>query len=152
MFSKDKGDGKAHKRESGMPSIISPGMRVTGNLLSEGELQVEGVIDGDIKCHTVTVGADSAVTGVIECEDARVLGAVKGKIKARSVFVAASARVSGDIVHETITVEPGAYIEAQLKRLDVAEIPVVGEAKKHGLQQKPAPLRADSISRAQKAP
>lgn len=132
MFSKDKEDGKAHRRKSGMPSIISPGMRVTGNLFSEGELQIEGVIDGDIKCHTVSIGADSAVTGVIECEDARVLGTVKGEIKARSVFVAASARVSGDIVHETITVEPGAYIEGQLKRLDVADskIAVVGEAKK----------------------
>jgi cytoskeletal protein CcmA (bactofilin family) len=132
MFSKDKEDGKARKRESSMPSIISPGMRVTGNLSSEGELQIEGVIDGDIKCHTVTVGADSAVTGLIECEDARVLGTVKGEIRARSVFIAASARVSGDIVHETISVEPGAYIEGQLKRLDVADskIAVVGEAKK----------------------
>ncbi len=132
MFSMDKEDGKAHKRESSMPSIISPGMRVTGNLLSEGELQVEGVIDCDIKCHTVSVGADSAVTGVIECDDARVLGTVTGEIKARSVFVAASARVSGNIVHETISVEPGAYIEGQLKRLDVADpkIAVVGEAKK----------------------
>ncbi len=154
MFSKNKEDRKAHKRESGMPSIISPGMRVTGNLFSEGELQIEGVIDGDIKCHTVTVGADSAVTGVIECDDVRVLGPVKGEIKARSVFVAASARVSGDIVHETITVEPGAYIGAQLKRLDVADskIAVIGEAKKPSLQQKPAPLRADTISRAPKAP
>ena len=41
MFSKNKEDGKAHKRESGMPSIISPGMRVTGNLSSEGDWMIK---------------------------------------------------------------------------------------------------------------
>ncbi len=122
MFSKNNGDGGAHRRGPGMPTIISPGMRVTGNLFSEdGELQIEGFIDGDIKCNAVVVGADSAVTGTIECEDVRVLGTVKGEIRAKTVFLGASARISGDIVHESVSVEPGAYVEGQFKRLDAAK-------------------------------
>ncbi len=134
LFSKSGADGRGRGRGSGMPSIVSNAMRVSGNLSIEGELQVEGVIDGDIKCHTVSVGADSAVTGVIECEDARVLGTVTGEIKARSVFVAASARVSSNIAYESVGIESGAYIEGQLKRLDTADtkIAVVGAAKKSG--------------------
>ncbi len=67
----------------------------------------------------------------------RVYGTVKGVIRARSVFVAASARVISDIVHETISIEPGAYIEGQLKRLDTADskIAVVGASKKSGKAQ-----------------
>ncbi len=61
-------------------------------------------------------------------------GTVKGDIRARSVFVAASARVSSDIVCESVGIEPGAYIEWQLKRLDTADskIAVVDAAKKSG--------------------
>ena len=122
MFLKSSGDGRAHRQGPGMPTIISPGMRVTGNLSAEdGELQIEGVIDGDIKCHAVTVGADSAVTGTIECESVRVLGTVKGQIRAQTVFLAASARVSGDIVHDSVSVEPGAFIEGMLKRRDAVK-------------------------------
>ena len=134
IFSKSGADGRARRQLSGMPSIISPSMRVTGNLSIEGELQFEGIIDGDIKCQSLTIGADAAVTGAIECEDVRVYGTVKGDIRARSVFVAASARVSSDIVCESIGIEPGAYIEGQLKRLDTADtkIAVVGAAKKSG--------------------
>ncbi len=94
-----------------------------------------------------TIGADAAVTGAIECEDVRVYGTVKGDIRARSVFVAASARVSGDIVHETISVESGAYIEGLLKRLDTSDskIAVVGASKKSG-ERSTAQRRADAAT------
>ncbi len=74
-------------------------------------------------------------------------GTVKGDIRARSVFVAASARVSGDIVHETISIESGAYIEGQLKRLDTAnsKIAVVGAAEKSGARST-ARRRADAAT------
>ncbi len=48
IFSKSGADGRARRQLSGMPSIISPAMRVTGDLSIEGELQFEGIIDGDI--------------------------------------------------------------------------------------------------------
>ncbi len=122
MFLKNSGDGSAHRRGPGMPTIISPGMRVTGNLSAEdGEIQIEGVIEGDVKCHAVTVGADAAVSGTIECETVRVLGTVKGEIRAHTVFLAESARVSGDIVHDSVSVEPGAFIEGTLKHRDAAK-------------------------------
>jgi len=122
MFSKSKSSDRAVQHGTGMPTIISPGMRVTGNLLAEDvELQIEGVIEGDIKCHAVTVGGDAAVTGWIECETVRILGTVKGGIRAETVFLSASSRVIGDIVHGSVSVEPGAYIEGRLEHKDAAK-------------------------------
>jgi cytoskeletal protein CcmA (bactofilin family) len=34
------------------------------------------------------------------------------------IVIAKSAKVRGDIVHETLTIEAGAYVEGQVRRLD----------------------------------
>ena len=40
-----------------MPSIVSAGLQVTGNLISDGDVQIEGTIEGDIRSRMLTVGA-----------------------------------------------------------------------------------------------
>ena len=54
MFLKDKSKGGSkskvkRKRKPVAPTIISSDMRITGNLTSEGEVQVDGIVDGDVR-------------------------------------------------------------------------------------------------------
>jgi len=48
MFSKDKE--ATERRSSGAPSILSAGMQVTGDIVSDGEVQIDGELSGDIHC------------------------------------------------------------------------------------------------------
>jgi cytoskeletal protein CcmA (bactofilin family) len=123
MFSSSKREGRG-AAASGMPSIIAANLRLTGNITGDGDLQVEGTVDGDVTCRSMTVGAKATVTGTIECETARVCGKVKGKIKARTVILAPSAHVVGDILHDRIAIETGAYFEGSLKHIDASRPPV----------------------------
>ncbi|HEY9548785.1 MAG TPA: polymer-forming cytoskeletal protein [Kiloniellaceae bacterium] len=106
--------------QRGVPSIISADLRITGNLKSDGDIQVDGHVEGDIDSATLTVGEGAHVKGHISCETVRVCGTVDGAVKAKSVVMAKTARVIGDIIHDSLAIEAGAFIEGNIKRLEGA--------------------------------
>lgn len=108
-----------------VPSIVSSDLTIEGNLNSAGEIQVDGVVHGDIKCKALIVGVKGSVTGEVTAQTVRMHGAVKGMIRAKSVFLASTARMSGDVEHESLAIEPGAYMEGHCKRItETAPVPV----------------------------
>src|SRR5258705_10244659 len=74
-----------------VPSIISADLSIDGNLNSGGEIQVDGVVNGDIKCKALIVGVKGSVVGEVVAQTVRMHGAVKGMIRAKSVFLASTA-------------------------------------------------------------
>ena len=100
-----------------MPSIISPGLQVTGNLICDGDVQVEGAIDGDVRARNVTVGEAGSIVGHTVAERVVISGKVNGKITAPTVVMHPSAKVFGDIAHETLTIETGAHFEGTCMRI-----------------------------------
>ena len=120
MFSKsDRPDRPVVK--GGAPSILSVGLHVTGKLVTAGELQIDGEVEGDITAGRLTIGEHAKVTGDVRAELVIVQGEVRGSIQARSVQLAKTARISGDITHESLSVETGAYIEGHCKHPDTRE-------------------------------
>jgi filamentous hemagglutinin family protein len=100
------------------PSIISADLKIVGDLTSKGEIQIDGTIEGDIRCQVLIIGQSGIVTGEIIADTVRVHGTLTGQIRARSVFLAATARVVGDISHESLAIEPGAFLEGHCGRID----------------------------------
>ena len=80
-----------------VPSIISADLSIKGDLESGGEIQVDGVVNGDIRCKALIVGVKGSVVGEVSAQTVRLHGAVKGMIRAKSVFLASTARMSGDV-------------------------------------------------------
>lgn len=100
------------------PSVISSGLTVIGNLESDGEIQVDGTVQGDIHSQTVTVGEGAKVKGSIHADSVHVAGSVEGEVDAHSVAVSKSGRMLGDVIHETLQVEAGAYLDGHCRRKD----------------------------------
>ena len=98
------------------PSILSNDMHVTGQIVSTGDIQIEGSLDGDIRSHAVTIGEKAVIKGEIAGEEITVYGTVIGTIRARSVHLYASCDVQGDIYHEALAVETGATFNGTVKR------------------------------------
>ncbi len=117
MFS--KGNKSASRRAT--PSIIGADCTFTGDVASEGEVQVDGRLEGDIRCVTLIIGEQGSVTGEISAETVSVLGMVAGQITARTVALAKTARILGDITHDSLSVEVGAYVEGRFNRLPIAD-------------------------------
>ena len=122
MFSRtSKGSGSQSGTQpsvkSAGPSIISADLRIIGDLTSDGEIQIDGTIDGDIRTKSLLVGETANIKGEIVADRVQVHGTINGQIKARSVTLARSARVIGDILHEDLAIENGAFLEGHCKRL-----------------------------------
>ena len=119
MFSKAKPkSGKTGA--SAAPSILSTDFAITGDVVSEGEVQIDGKVDGDVRCTVLTIGVTGCLTGQVFADHVLVRGRVEGQIRAHNVTLTRTARVVGDIVHESLMIEPGAFIEGRCERLDAA--------------------------------
>ena len=100
------------------PSILSNDLKVVGDLVSSGEIQVDGIVEGDIQSDVLVVGETAQVNGIIVADTCRVHGRVTGQIRARAVSLAKTAHVLGDILHESLAIEQGAYLEAHCRRIE----------------------------------
>src|SRR5690606_10213501 len=100
------------------PSIISADLKIVGDLTSAGDIQIDGHVEGDIQSRTITIGEAAQVTGSISGDTVRVCGTVNGQIKGKTVTLDKSAKVTGDILHQSLAIEPGAFLEGHCKRLD----------------------------------
>jgi cytoskeletal protein CcmA (bactofilin family) len=105
------------------PSLISSDVSIVGNIKCDGEVQIDGVIEGDIHTGILEVGKSATINGEIVADKVRINGSVNGRIKARSVELFSTARVIGDIMHENLSIETGAFLEGHCKRSIKGDLP-----------------------------
>ncbi len=98
------------------PSIIGADLQVTGSLVSKGEVNVEGEIQGDINCASLLVSDTARITGNVIAEDVVVRGRVDGSIRGSRVTLQSSSHVEGDIFHKSLAIEQGAFFEGKSRR------------------------------------
>ena len=111
-------DGGKPVSKSSVPSIISPDLRINGDMVCSGDIQIDGWVEGDIQSRNVVVGEAATVHGALQAENVRICGIVNGQIRADNVILEKSARVTGDILHKSLSIEQGAFLEGMCKRID----------------------------------
>jgi len=112
------------------PSILSADIKITGNIESAGDIQIQGTIHGDVHSKTVTINQGAHIEGSIHADIAEISGSIKGQVRAQTVNITKSAKVVGDIIHETVAIEAGAYLEGQYRRLESEPAPASKPAAK----------------------
>ncbi|WP_440055223.1 bactofilin family protein [Pseudoalteromonas sp. T1lg65] len=101
-----------------IPALISPNTQITGDIDCDGELQLDGVVEGNLRVAQLTIGKQGSVKGNISSQQLIVLGKVEGDIQAKHVTLAESAEVIGDIKHETLVIEAGASVDGKFTHTD----------------------------------
>ncbi len=117
------------------PSIIGEDLTVTGNVLSRGEVQVDGQIQGDVHCSSLIVGEKAQITGGIVAEDVVVRGRVMGSVRGNRVTLQASSHVEGDVFHKSLAIEQGAFFEGKSRR---SEDPIATAPRLEGMNTQAA--------------
>jgi cytoskeletal protein CcmA (bactofilin family) len=134
-------------RANNSMSIIGADLIVTGNLISKGQVQVDGEIQGDVHASLVSVGETARVTGSIVGEEVVVRGHVLGSVRGRRVLLQNSSHVEGDVYHQTLAIEQGAYFEGKSRR---AEDPTAGMMRSR--DDLPAPVAPPAPPAPQASP
>jgi len=106
------------KTRSGAPrlSFIGTEVTVSGDLASDAQFQIDGRIDGNVRCVSLSQGPEGTIAGNIFAEEVRLAGTVEGMVAAGTVVIEATARILGDVAYDTISIEAGATIEGRLGR------------------------------------
>ena len=106
-------------REPGL-SVIAPGMRVEGELVTDGVVKIEGTVVGTVRAEQqVLVAKGGLVEGDIHTREAVLGGEVRGAILAHErVEVQATSVVHGDIGTQRIMVHEGGEVNGHVKMGD----------------------------------
>lgn len=104
-------------------SLIAENVSLEGDLVSDGDVQLDGAVRGDLKLNHLTIGESGQVDGLITAETVEVRGRVTGAIAAKTVRLYATARVDGDITHVQIAIDAGAHFAGRSVKL----VPAVPE-------------------------
>lgn len=92
-------------------AIIDAGLCIRGDLDTDGEVQVDGQIKGQVTCAHIIVGQEGGIFGDIKADEVVVRGKVKGTVRAKRVVLQESAHIEGDIYHEKLSIEDGARFQ-----------------------------------------
>ncbi len=99
-------------------SVLSEDLKVIGNIKTLGDIQVEGLVEGDIRAHLLTIGESATIRGEVVADDVVINGRIIGRVRGLKVRLTSTARVEGDIIHKTIAIESGAHFEGSVQRQD----------------------------------
>lgn len=127
-------------------SIIGSDVRIVGNIITQGEMQIDGQVEGDITCARLVVGEGARITGAITADTVRIHGRVEGRITATAVTVARSAEVVGDITHDTLETQAGGRIEGHLIRKGTQATPQLAPPQAALAAPEPKPKQAEARS------
>ncbi|MCF6279486.1 MAG: polymer-forming cytoskeletal protein [Flavobacteriaceae bacterium] len=95
-------------------NIIAKNTSIVGDINSEGDFRVDGLVEGTIKTTgRVVIGTQGTVKGTIECSNADIEGVFSGKlIVSELLSLKASAKINGEVIINKLSVEPNATFNA----------------------------------------
>lgn len=120
MLRKRKNDDcseKATKEYSEGLTTIAQGTNVKGAVTVEGNLRLDGVVDGNISCKgKVVVGPQGKVEGNISCDAVVLHGILRGDIHvAEGVVMKSGCIMNGDVYTCKLEIEPKARFNGTCK-------------------------------------
>jgi cytoskeletal protein CcmA (bactofilin family) len=112
-------------------TIVGTSVKLKGNLKSEGNITIDGSINGEVKTKgTVTIGPNANIIANVKAANVTVSGTVQGNIQATErLNITETGRVYGDVTANILSISAGAVFTGKsimMENLRDAEIePVV---------------------------
>jgi len=97
-------------------SIITPGTSMKGEIHCEGNILINGEMEGGIFSQSeVVVGKSGRVTGEIQAQKLLVSGEFRGNFVGEVIDIMPYGKVYGDVKVNNIIIEPNAVFEGETK-------------------------------------
>lgn len=108
---------RSSRQQANAEAVIGAATRIRGRISGEGDLVIEGQVEGDIAVRgNLTIGeSGSASSNVVDAQEVVIAGTLDGDVSARGpVRIAAGAKVKGDMKGESVALEEGAQFAGRL--------------------------------------
>jgi len=121
---KKSGSAPTVARASAVPSLLSQDLVITGDIKTDGEVQIDGRLDGNLTASRIMVGEHGAVNGKIVATSVIVRGKVTGKIDASSIELSETANVQADLIQDKLIIANGAFFDGKCARKSTTPTPI----------------------------
>src|SRR3954452_16126323 len=95
---------RQRRKTAGRPTTIASEVIIEGHLVTNGEIQIDGTINGDVRARVCIVDANGVIHGEVYAEEVLVRGLLIGPIRDIHVHILAGGHVEGDVINETLSV------------------------------------------------
>lgn len=117
-------------RSGAVPSLLSSDLIIIGDIKTDGEVQIDGRLDGNVAASKVTIGEQGAVNGKIVGGVVQVRGKVTGMIDALSIELTETANVQAELIQDKLVIANGAFFDGKCTRKSSAPTPIKAPVQK----------------------
>jgi cytoskeletal protein CcmA (bactofilin family) len=120
MWNKDKKTEELMNAET--TSFFAKGFKLAGNIDTSNDIRIEGTVEGNIKTtKKIIIGPTGSVIGNVNATNISLLGEISGDLYISGLAtIGDSAKISGTITADKLQINPGAIIEAEIKRFSAS--------------------------------
>ena len=110
--------------ENGQPNRIEKSTKITGEIVSEADFRIDGVLEGSITTSgKVVIGKEGVINGKVNCSFADVEGKSSGQIDVKeSLSLKSTAIIEGEVVIGKLIVESGAIFNAKCSMKSASDV------------------------------
>jgi cytoskeletal protein CcmA (bactofilin family) len=149
IFSKNSGT----KSRSAASTLIAKGCVISGKLKLENDIQVDGIVEGQLHIEGVMVVAESGrVKGEIYAKQLIVNGMLEGDCHAEQIQILANGRVKGKVWSNNLSIEPGGKFFGETAELPEKDVVTMTSQAKKDKTVKKAPVSDTNQSKAAPKP
>jgi len=96
-------------------TVVGTSVKLKGNLKSDGDITVDGSVNGEIKTKgTVNIGPNANIIANVHAKNVNVAGTVQGNVVATDrLSVSESGRIYGDIAANILAISAGALFSGK---------------------------------------
>lgn len=117
---RNKGDKMFDRKEEFVTTgvaetVVGTSVKLKGNLKSDGDITVDGSVNGEIKTKgTVNIGPNANIIANVHAKNVNVAGTVQGNVVATDrLSVSESGRIYGDIAANILAISAGALFSGK---------------------------------------
>lgn len=108
-------------------TVVGTSVKLKGNLRSDGDITVDGSVNGEIKTKgTVNIGPNAHIMANVNAKNVNISGTVQGNVVAgEKLSISESGRVYGDVSASILAISAGAVFTGKSTMAEVVSQPEI---------------------------
>ena len=99
--------------------MIGEGVTINGNIKSNNEVIIQGSVEGDVQCNSITIDNSGNLKGKIKAENMTVKGKVEGEININNLLeIKSKGNASGKIFYGGIQIDEEGKLAGEINFKD----------------------------------
>ena len=113
-----------YNEANGQPNRIEKGTKITGEIQSESDFRIDGILEGSISTSgKVVIGKEGKINGKVICKNADFEGVFTGNLEVKETLtLKSSSKTEGDVIISKLIVDAGAFFNAKCSMKNISEV------------------------------